>query len=99
MTVYVDKPQHRFGRMIMCHMLADTVAELHAMADRIGLKREWFQPYSRPHYDLSKTKRAEAVAAGAREVDRYELVEVMKRQIPVWAEEYRAARAQGLPYP
>lgn len=99
MAVYVDKAAHPFGRLVMCHMLADTVAELHDFAARIGLKREWFQPASRPHYDLSKAKRAEAIAAGAVEVDRHELSALMKRQTPTWAAEYAAAREAGRPHP
>lgn len=94
MSVYVDHAEHRFGRMKMCHMLADTVAELHEFAARIGLRREWFQPLSRPHYDLSKTRRIAAIAAGAVELDRHELVAMMKRQLPVWAAEYAAARRE-----
>lgn len=41
MAVYVDPAQHPFGRMIMCHMWADTLDELLAMADRIGVQRKW----------------------------------------------------------
>lgn len=99
MAVYVDKAENIFGRMVMCHMIADTVAELHEMADRIGLRREWFQPLSSPHYDLSKTRRAAALAAGAIEVDRRQLVDVIKRQRPVWIAEFQSARAQGLEHP
>jgi len=51
--------------MIMCHMLADTVDELHAMADKIGLKREWYQPKSIPHYDVCQAKRRLAIKNGA----------------------------------
>ena len=87
MAVYVDGARNRFRRMIMCHMVADTLTELHAMADRIGMKREWFQPLSFPHYDLSQTRRAMAVDAGAIEVDRRGLVEVMKR--------FRGGMAEG----
>lgn len=49
-------------------MWADTVEELHTMADRIGLKREWFQPrpeHSINHYDIVPTKRALAIKYGA----------------------------------
>jgi Protein of unknown function (DUF4031) len=71
MAVYVDEARNPFGRMLMCHMLADTPAELHAMADRIGVKRKWFQrKASAPHYDICKSKRALAVAAGAVEAHR-----------------------------
>jgi uncharacterized protein DUF4031 len=57
--------------MIMCHMMADTLGELHAMADRIGVARKWVQEADRPsdvHYDISLGKRAAAVKAGAVEV-------------------------------
>ncbi|MEX5515682.1 DUF4031 domain-containing protein [Pseudophaeobacter sp. 1A09344] len=79
MAVYVDAPRHRVGRMIMCHMLADNMDELLAMADRIGVARKWFQPKSHPHFDICKAMRVKAVAAGAVEVDRRQLVDVMKR--------------------
>lgn len=69
MTVYVDDMKAPFGRMIMCHMMADTLDELHAMADRIGMRRAWFQDKpSGAHYDLSLRVRARAVKAGAVEI-------------------------------
>jgi hypothetical protein len=80
MTVYVDRASNRFGRMIMAHMVADTLDELHAMADRLGLKREWFQAdASTPHYDISKTKRALALKFGVVEVNRRQMAEIIKR--------------------
>lgn len=80
MTVYVDKPQHRLGRMIMCHMVADTLDELHKMADLIGVDRKHFQAVaSTPHYDICKQKRAIAVGAGAVEVDRRGMAAQLKR--------------------
>lgn len=82
MPVYVDKAEHRFGRMIMCHMIADTPDELHAMADAIGVYRKWFQespPASFPHYDIAKSKRELAIATGAIVLERNDLVYAMRR--------------------
>lgn len=78
MTVYVDKMRAPYGRMIMCHMVADTVEELHAMADIIGVKRRWFQDHHMPHYDISLGRRRLAVENGAIEIDRYQLVGLMR---------------------
>lgn len=72
MSVYVDPPIHPFGRMIMCHMTADTTEELLAMADKIGVNRKWIQypghPY-KEHFDIAKSKRALAVKHGAIELN------------------------------
>jgi len=66
--------------MIMCHMLADTDDELHAMAAKIGVARKWHQKAGTPqsHYDICLTKRALAIAAGAKEIDRYGVVAIIK---------------------
>ncbi len=80
MPVYVDNARHRYGRMIMCHMLADTPDELHAMADQIGVARKWFQRRaSTPHYDICQAKRKLAVKHGAIELDRHALADLIKR--------------------
>ncbi|MBU6246495.1 MAG: DUF4031 domain-containing protein [Xanthomonadaceae bacterium] len=74
MTVYVDDMylvlMGRFRRMKMSHMIADTEAELHAMADTIGLSRGWYQG---DHYDVSMSLRAKAIAAGATPITLREL--------------------------
>jgi len=84
MTVYVDPlfnavPQgdtalarqaRRHGRQ-WCHLWSDSLEELHAMADRLGLKRTWFQKRSRRclcHYDLVPSKRTLALKLGAVEI-------------------------------
>ncbi len=51
------------------HLQADSLSELHAFAHQIGLKRSWFQSKPRrpehDHYDLTQSKRDEAILAGA----------------------------------
>ena len=79
MPVYVDPllpcvPNAAWRWPKSAHLFADTLAELHAFAARIGLRRAWFQvpspDYHRlPHYDLTAAKRAQAVAHGAIELD------------------------------
>ena len=75
MTVYVDDMKATYGRMKMCHMMADTSEELIAMADRIGVDRRWLQKAGshQEHFDIAMSKRALAVQAGA--------IEVTKRQL------------------
>jgi len=78
MAVYVDSVRFKFRRMIMCHMWADTDEELHLMARRIGMRREWFQAppkASWKHYDISLTSKRRALELGAVLTDRYGAVE------------------------
>jgi hypothetical protein len=73
--VYVDKAQLQYGRMVMCHMVADSTAELLAMAGTIGVDRRHIQDAGtfREHFDICKAKRALAVQGGAVEIGRREL--------------------------
>lgn len=87
MSCYVDQGRYPYGRMIMCHLIADTPEELHAMADRIGIARKWFQDAGKasfPHYDIALTKRAAAIGAGAIECDRNTFVAHIRRLRPAW---------------
>lgn len=79
MAVYVDNARNRLGRMVMCHMVADTAAELHEMAQAIGMQFSWFQPRSWPHYDVCLSRRAQAVERGAVEVTQRELVRIIQK--------------------
>lgn len=84
MTVYVDDMNAPFGRMKMCHMVADTEEELHAMAAIIGVDRRWYQyPHKSryPHYDIAQSKRALAVANGAKQIDMRDAPEICRRCI------------------
>jgi hypothetical protein len=76
MSVYVDNMKAPFGRMIMCHMAADSTEELLAMADAIGVQRKWIQHAGTryEHFDISLSKRAEAVKLGAIELTQREFV-------------------------
>jgi Protein of unknown function (DUF4031) len=78
-TVYVDQGRYRYRRMIMCHMLSDSIDELHEMAEEIGMLRRWYQPFSFPHYDVASNKRELAIKHGAIELDRYGVVDLMRR--------------------
>jgi hypothetical protein len=78
MPVYVDNARNPFGRMLMCHMVADSLEELLDMVDRIGLARRHFQNGSFPHFDLSQGYRVRAISSGAVAVDRRQLVAVMR---------------------
>ena len=67
MSVYVDDMRAPLGRMIVCHMVADTTEELLAMVDHIGVARKWIQHADTwgEHFDITLSKRALAVTAGA----------------------------------
>lgn len=106
MTVYVDDMRAGFGRMIMCHMIADTDDELHAMAAKIGVARRWWQSPAKTsgsHYDIALSKRALAVAAGAVEITWRQagMMNMYRRttgklctpdEAEAWVEAYRADR-------
>lgn len=70
MTVYVDNMRRPWGRLVMCHLLADTDDELLAMVDLIGVDRKWHQHpgTDRSHFDIALSKRALAVQSGAVEI-------------------------------
>jgi len=79
LVAYEDETTGRaarhFGRgKESCHLIAaGELEELHAFAKKLGLRREWFQGRaSWPHYDLTPSKRAKAVALGAIEVSAIE---------------------------
>ena len=82
--VYVDNMRAKYGRMIMCHMIADTKEELLEMADKIGVQRKWIQSEGSEyeHFDVCLSARAKAVALGAKEITWRELGEMcLKRRL------------------
>ncbi len=82
-SVYVDELRmtpslcrKKFPYPQYCHMVADSEPELHRMAHDLGLKRSWFQNRrDYPHYDITASKRTQAVQRGAKEISAREWVE------------------------
>ena len=75
MAVYVDNLRdYGWHRGPSCHLIADSVEELMDFAVAMGLRREWFQPKSTPHFDLTADGRALAVSQGAIELTNRELI-------------------------
>lgn len=65
--IYVDR-LFQVGKHRWAHMTADSINELHDFADKLGLRREWYQgpPKTRyPHYDIRPTKYRLALQLGA----------------------------------
>lgn len=85
MSVYVDKmlstiPNANWRYREGCHLIADTLGELHVFAARLGMKRSWFQQKNGnlPHYDLTVNKRKRAVQLGAVEIGQRKFVEILR---------------------
>lgn len=83
MGVYLDTTEnelrgHSKFPMKTCHMIADSIDELFAMARLCGMKPGWFQPWSHPHFDLTKSRRKIALANGAVVLGRREFVGKMR---------------------
>lgn len=87
MAVYVDMKRIRFKHMTMCHMLADTFAELQEMAKLIQARHGWLQASNSgiPHYDVPwgggrvPARRQQAIDCGAIEIGMRETSALMKR--------------------
>jgi hypothetical protein len=79
-------PFHYWGRRCG-HLVSDTsIEELHQFAESLGLRREWFQEKSIPHYDLTGKVYDLALERGAKLVSSRDIVR-------------RAVRMDGKPKP
>lgn len=93
MTVYVDNVRipHRGERW--CHMVADSLAELHAFARQLGIPARGFHhEASYPHYDIPVAYRQRALAAGALPGDRRQIIHCARK---LKAEYLRQEREKG----
>lgn len=68
-SVYLDDAMILWRGRRWSHLYADTLAELIAFGDRVGLKREWLQnPDGKtglPHYDVTGVMRDRCMFKGA----------------------------------
>ncbi len=77
--VYVDDELIPWRGKLWCHLVADTLPELHAFANRLGLREVWFQEKSvYPHYDVTVSVRNRALAMGASMGDRQTIIACAK---------------------
>lgn len=83
MACYVDTVRHypdaglRFTDY--CHLLADTVEELQAMAAELGLPQRIYQDHPwRWHYDLPAHLRERAIELGAVSVEMHQVGALLK---------------------
>lgn len=80
MAVYVDREQIPWRGKLWCHLVADTLDELHAFAEALGLKRSWFQERaSYPHYDVTMSVRERALKRGAISVGKTEMLDSARK--------------------
>lgn len=84
MTVYVDDSfiPAKVGRYSSrwCHLMADTTEELVTFAKRLGLKPSYIQHPGKPveHFDVTESKRAQALRMGAVEIGWRDTVPLIK---------------------
>jgi len=72
--VYVDEAlrclrNSRWPYKYAAHLVADSRDELHRFAAILGLKRDWFQDKTLPHYDVTSGVRRKAIQLGAIPID------------------------------
>ena len=72
MTVYVDDAVHLWRERRWAHLMADTLDELHAMAEKLEIPRRAFQnKTSGAHYDVPSELRERAIELGATAISRH----------------------------
>ena len=72
MSVYVDDAVTLWRGQRWAHLMADTLAELHAFAEALGLRRASFQDKrSGAHYDVPAALREQALHLGAVPISRH----------------------------
>ena len=80
MAIYVDFVQIEFRGYQWCHMLADSLQELHDFADLIEVDKRLFHRHaSYPHYDITTQMRETALKNGAIKATRKQIIDAAKK--------------------
>ncbi len=80
MAVYVDFVSIEFKGYKWCHMLADSLQEMHEFAALIEVdKRLFHRDASYPHYDITLQMRERALQHGAIAADRKTIITAAKK--------------------
>lgn len=77
-----------------CHLFTDvhSLELLHQFARQLGLKRAWFQQHgTMPHYDLTASKRIQAIKSGATWIGREKTAEIIRS----WRQARKSAKSAG----
>jgi len=64
-----------------CHMVSDSIDELHEFAESIGIKKCWYENKrgkNQPHYDIRGQSIIKALSSGAKLVPRRELFKFLE---------------------
>jgi hypothetical protein len=74
-----------FPKKGWCHMTSNSIPHLHSFAEKIGIKRCWFQNKrgkNQPHYDVKGSYINKAIENGAKQVDSRYVVDFLKKHYP-----------------
>lgn len=91
MSVYVDDYYAPYGRMLMCHLIADSQKELLNMVMKLNINIIHIQNKNtyREHFDICKSKRKLAIEYGAIPITVRELGEILRQRIKVQSGEHK----------
>jgi hypothetical protein len=81
--VFVDalrftRARSKNPKTVYCHLISTDLTALHALAEQLGISRAQYDGKITPHYALSAVQRTKAVAAGAVEASRREVMGITK---------------------
>ena len=80
MAIYVDRARVLFKDRVWCHMMADSLDELHHFAQLMKIDARLFhRTASYPHYDITLQMRVMAIAYGAIDADRKTIIACGKK--------------------